>query len=384
MQGKNVVVIGNNLIAEILSEILPDEFHVVKISNGDNDTKVPYYPNDVNDGIMRQFLKDADLTDKYEAIKQDVLFKIYTDHDEMAFKAGVDNFKQALMEKFTEYSERIEKVFNVFSEIGKEWNVYIKNRFSRNPSIFKISGKYGMIEMKQIDQKFDLSENIKDIICAILPRNDETMSVFGGYLVTQAFDINRLDVSLFNILSDNKKIESINVDDINNFDCKFSEEEDYIVDCRQNENVEIHGGYAKFLDKTGKMPLNTVMYIKSKSYWLHIWNGSIIQKDNLTWNVEYIIYDGEADIKGVEEKIRSIFKGNVKLYEICDDVKIVDQYGLPIIRGYSWAFNKKETLKDPMNLMRVPKGNVLSCEKWGYAWFSAAYYVRSILVPNEI
>lgn len=384
MRERNVIVIGNNLIAEILSEILPEEFQVVKISSGYNDTKVPYYPNDINDGIMRQFLEDAGLTDKYEATKQDVLFKIYTDNDEMIFSAGVNNFKKALTDKFPEYSEPIEEVFNVFFEIGNEWNTYIKNRFSRSPSIFKISSKYGMIEMKHIDEKFNLSEDIKNFICAILPRDDETMSVFGGYLVTQIFDINRLSESLFNILNDNKKTKSIDVEDINNFDYKFSEDEDYIVDCRQNDDSKIHGGYAKFIDNTGKTPPNTVMYVKSKSYWIHIWNSSIIQKGDLTWNVEYIFYDNEADIKIVRERISTIFEDDIKLYETYDDVKIIGQYGLPIMKGYNWAFNKEETLKDPMNLMRVPKGNVLFCGKWGYAWFSAAYYIRSILGLNVI
>lgn len=382
MQEKKVFVIGNNLMAEILSAILADEFQVIKISNENNDTKTPYYPNDINDGIMKQFLKDAELTDKYESTKPEVLFKIYTDYDEMTYNGGVSNFKQALIRKFPVYSEQIKELFDIFDKIGNEWNNYIKNRFSANASMFKISAKYGMIEMKQIVQKFNLSEEIKDFICALLPKDDVTMSVFGGYLVTQAFDINCMNLSLFDILSDNKRNIDIQVDDINKFECKFVQDEDYIVDCRQRDNVERHGGYSKFWDNTGKMPLNTVMYFKSKSYWFHIWNNSIIQKGDFGWNVEYVFYDDETDVKIIEEKIRIIFDGDVKLYETYEDVEIAKRYGLPIVKGYNWAFNMQETLKDPMNLMRVPKGNVLSCEKWGYAWFSAAYYVRNILVSN--
>ena len=375
MYGKRVVVIGNNLLSEILSEILPVDFKVVKISNKNNDTKVPYYPNDVSSGIMGQFLSDASLTNQYHSTKKDVIFT------ELSFENNLDCFRNALIEKYQSDSDQIRELFSVISEIGMEWKKYINNRFRKDPSIFKLSGKYGMIEMKNLDSIFRLPEEAKNLICSILPRNDVTLAVFGGYLVTQAFDIHCIENSLFEIISDHKKNEAIVVDDIYDLKQDFSED-DVIVDCRQMSKPEIKGGYAKIIGLSEEIPVNQMFFINSDSYWIHIWNSSIIEPDDKTWNVEYVMRGADDDIQTIKKRIKAIWNVNVEFSEIIDDDKAEEIFGVSVIRGYNWAFNKSQTLKDPMNLMRAPKGNVLNCEKWGYAWFSAAYYVRSILAND--
>ena len=151
-----------------------------------------------------------------------------------------------------------------------------------------------------------MPEEAKNLICSILPRNDVTLAVFGGYLVTQAFDIHCIENSLFEIISDHKKNEAIVVDDIYDLKQDFSED-DVIVDCRQMSKPEIKGGYAKIIGLSEEIPVNQMFFINSDSYWIHIWNSSIIEPDDKTWNVEYVMRGADDDIQTIKKRIKAIY-----------------------------------------------------------------------------
>lgn len=378
MLKKKIAIWGNDIIADILSLIAPNEWSIYKICSSPN-TRMPYpyYANDINDGVLKYFAIQSGLFDIVDFKKSARSIVILTDNGNYIFPCSFEGFWRRLIYYFPNEKDGLCLLSNNIRIIGTEWRNWIANGFATRMGEMKYSAKYSKYTVSDINLLFNIhNSEIREILWALVPKKDIAISVLSGYLFTQCFDINAFKDDLFRWIHEQSQERITTLQN----ETESVHEADIIIDSanRLSSGFSLHlnSGYGMFkIDGYDKTLQNIVFYSYNSKFWIRIWNRRTLnQKANDEWWFEYIAFSKEIDIyRFIRKNIKSIFQRDVILSNCYNSESLVNSFSNTIAGGFSWAFSPSESMHDPLHLIIKKCPNRLSYGQWGYAWFVAAF-----------
>ena len=96
---------------------------------------------------------------------------------------------------------------------------------------------------------------------------------------------------------------------------------------------------------------------------MHIWNQSILSKDQTMPEMEYVLFDQQM----TSEDVIEIAQGNslrLTCIEEWPDSKLYKMFDTTEIDGFGWHLTK-ENNAGSMNMVKKHKGRIIQCNHWG-------------------
>lgn len=415
IERKTVAIMGNGLSAVAATLLLADEYDVLRICEGNNQLKgIPFYPNDISSGIMGQYLEDIGLG-YLKSAKKITNVVLFVNEKRLDLGNSFDEFGHILKSCYPEEEEKLNVFFDTVRKIGQEWTSFIENRFNSKAVKFVYSPKY-MISLDKAFEKFQITNvDLQEILSAFLPVKDVAFAVYSGFLYTQFFDMNALECNIWealNSMAEKSISEVVMVKDLGELmyhteeepfmEEAFKEEEELVLadilinftnrkkqGDNVNENLSVYRG--NMIDAEDVLNSHDFYLLRlAETGNVRIWNDSAFDlsvKDG-NWQFELtcqadipqniLIEQLEGQLQKYFDLSLSIEKGKIygpAFYEKAFDANSGS--------GYCWAFNVKQSMKDPTNLIKKQKSTDFSCSYWGFAWLSAAYNVYNA-VNNQM
>lgn len=393
---KLVALIGNNVAGDLLTLLLPENYKVIKISSKETSSQyMPYYPNDITNGIMKQFLTDTGIIVKR---KKKVIRKVsvIVNHNFYIMEASFHGFIEALGSYFPQANTEIKSFVETVEKIGIEWKSFIKSKFDPGAVRFTESSKYMGMSLEKACEKYGFPGELKELLLSIVPVRDISFSVYSGYLYTQFFDINALDGDIWKDISQlagsrQKKIVVSNLKHMKLQKGKKVEEVEEKICCvldfrprlkeipEENESKKVIRGM--FFNSKAVLEDDT-LYIAQidDGCNVKIWNSTALHLEdrNAGWQFEITDMCGIAHTEIISKLEKWVCVQINSDIRVCSDTVTEEHYfdGMYDVNndsGYCWAFNKSQSLLDPTNLFRKQTDTYFNCSHWGFAWFSAAY-----------
>nr|WP_218776225.1 hypothetical protein [Enterococcus sp. 4G2_DIV0659] len=355
----------------------------------------PFFGNDLKTGIMKQFFEDT-VEDSLEIRKNAVQLSIVLDKEEYVYEMNIQSFQKKLENDFPEEVDGINYFFSEIERIGVEWSDFITGRFDGKKVKFSASAKYYNKNVEDVIEHIGIQDRtLIRIIKTIIPVKEIAFSVFAGYLYTQFFDVCALP---FDALTYCQKVgkqsaEQRMIHDISRFKiekcsndtAEFAETMDAVIDLRQT--MKSSGNSIKVGSLSSQIELSSdTLYLINQGDQIitKVWNRQLLNYNAPSqWCFEAVSYAQETISMGQVEECLTPFVTSSSETGVVDDLKINQKFDVVNGAGYAWAFSKKESLKDPTNLIRKHTSTDFGCTHWGFAWFSAAYHILNV-VDNQM
>lgn len=405
----NIVVLGNGVSAMLVAILLSNNYTIVSISDSTLKRGVlPFYPNDMIFGIMKQFFCDLDIDD-LETSKCISKVKLFVNQHWIEMGNSLNDLENFLEANYLDEADNLKKLFSAIREVGKEWESFIKNRFDSRNVKFVQSPKY-MNSLQKTFDKFNIQNNeLRSILSSFIPVSDVSFTVYAGYIYTQFFDMNATSYNVWEFihkLADEKISKSVVVKDIKELDilketdacldADIVECADSIIDFRgitkvtlhENENQTILRG--AIADKKTVFEKDIFYLIKiDDKHSIRIWHENAFDYSNIkgTWQYEFVSSKADCEIllNQLQEWLQEFIDPTIYLEKekVCNSNYFEKEFDVIGGSGYCWAFNQKQSMKDPTNLFTKHKSAYINCSYWGFAWFSAAYHAFNV-VQNQM
>lgn len=397
MNKKRIGIIGNSLSGDLAASLLKNEYTVLRFTDqSDCLPAYPFFGNDLKTGIMKQFFEDT-VEEMPKIRKNAVQLSIVLDKEEYLYEMNIQNFQKKLEIDFPEDAEGINCFFSEIERIGIEWSEFIMNRFDGTKVKFSASAKYYNINVEEVIENIGIqSHSFIRIIKTIIPVKEVAFSVFAGYLYTQFFDICAVPFdALAYCHSVGKKaseqkivrdISELNVEKLSSDTEGLDEEKLHaVVDLRQSTKSSENSIKVGTLSPRIALASDTLYLINQGDQIItKVWNSHILNYNSqFQWCFEAVSYNQEVISMSQVEKCLTRFMTRFRETEVLDNTRLNQRFDLVNGAGYAWAFSKKESLKDPTNLIRKHTLTDFSCTHWGFAWFSAAYHILNV-VNNQM
>ncbi|MBL1228799.1 hypothetical protein IW492_06075 [Enterococcus sp. BWB1-3] len=393
---KRIGIIGNNLSGDLAASLLKKKYEVLRFTDQIEDVSVyPFFGNDLKTGIMKQFFEDT-VEDSLEIRKNAVQLSIVLDKEEYVYEMNIQSFQKKLENDFPKEVEGINYFFSEIERIGIEWSEFITSRFDGKKVKFSASAKYYNKNVEEVIEYIGIQDpTFIRIIKTLIPVKEVTFSVFAGYLYTQFFDICALP---FDALAYCQKvgkqsseqrivhdISELKIEKFSNDTAEFEETMDAVIDLRQVTKSSENSIKVGYLSPQITLASDTLYLINQGDQIItKVWNSQLLNYNAPSqWCFEGVSYNRETISMGQVEECLTPFVTSSSETEVVDDSKINQRFDVVNGAGYAWAFSKKESLKDPTNLIRKHTSTDFSCTHWGFAWFSAAYHILNV-VDNQM
>lgn len=393
---KRIGIIGNSLSGDLAASLLEKEYEVLRFTDQSEDVSVyPFFGNDLKTGIMKQFFEDT-VKELPEIRKNALQLSIVLDKKEYIYEMNIQSFQKKLTTDFPADAEGINYFFSEIERIGIEWSEFITRRFDGKKVKFSTSAKYYNKNVQEVIEHIGIqSSSFIRIIKTIIPVKEVAFSVFAGYLYTQFFDICALPFDAVAYCqkagkqsSVQKKVQDLSDLKVEKLSQDIDEAEEIVqavVDLRQT--TKSSGNFIKVgsLSPRSALASDTFYLINQEDQIItKVWNSQLLNyKAPSQWCFEAVSYRQETiSIRQVEEALTT-FVNRISENDVVDDTKLNQKFDVVDGSGYAWAFSKKESLKDPTNLIRKHTSTDFNCTHWGFAWFSAAYHILNV-VDNQM
>lgn len=393
---KRIGIIGNSLSGDLAASLLKKEYEVLRFTDQSEDVSIyPFFGNDLNTGIMKQFFEDT-VKELPEIRKNALQLSIVLDKEEYVYEMNIQSFQKKLTTDFPVDAEGINYFFSEIERIGIEWSEFITRKFDGKKIKFSISAKYYNKNVEEVIENMGIKNSyFIRIIKTIIPVKEIAFSVFAGYLYTQFFDVCALpfDALMYCQKSGKQSAKQKIVRDLSNLKVeKFSQNTDEskeilhaVIDLRQTTKSNRNSIKVGSLSSQIALSSNTLYLINQGDQVItKVWNSQLLNYNAPSqWCFEAVSYSQEIiSIEQVEECLTPFMK-KISETKVIDDAKLNQRFDVVDGAGYAWAFSKKESLKDPTNLIRKHTSKEFSCTHWGFAWFSAAYHIFNV-VDNQM
>lgn len=305
---KRIGIIGNSLTGDLAASLLKNNYEVFRFTDQTGQLPVhPFFGNDLNTGIMKQFFKDNDM-ELPESRKNAVQLAIVLDKDEYLYEMDIWSFQKKLEIDFSEDAEGITSFFSEIKRIGIEWSEFIVNRFDGKKVKFFASSKYYNKNVEEVVESMGIqSPTFMKIIKTILPVKEVAFSVFAGYLYTQFFDVCAVPFDVLDYCRSmgKKASEQKAVHDLSDLKVeKLPDSIDRLVENTVHAVVDLRPSVKSSENSIKIGYLSTQLELASDTLYLinqedrlitKVWNSHILNYEaNSQWYFETVSYNREA------------------------------------------------------------------------------------------
>lgn len=378
MNKKQITIQGNDITADILCLIAPDDWKINKVSTSQKKRlPYPFYANDITNGILKCFARRSGLLNVSDFKKTVQNIVVVTDNSKYFFPCSFEGFFEALIEQFPKERDGLCKFYNIIKLVGTEWKNWIASEFSGSITGMKHSSKYNRYTLNDLEFLFDIhNSEIRNILYSFIPKKDATISVIGGYLFTQCFDVNAYREDIFQWIHEQAQARLTVLQ--NSIGNPF--ETNILIDSTNQISVgaflHTSSGYGEFsISGSNDILMDKIYYVYNSKYWIRVWNRrSLNQKADDEWAFEYILFSQCTNEEYIiTELIKTLFQKDMLSIRYYHNDSIVKSFSTTVAGGFSWAFNPSESMRDPMNIFKIKSSEQLSYGHWGYAWFAASF-----------
>lgn len=401
MKNKRIAVIGNSPVGQLLTLMLDGRYEVVRVTDCEKKPEcIPFYANDIERGILKQFCIIAGIPFQDAAGGRPRMNIALDSKRQFCFESSYVSFREKILKHYPQYREAVKRLFLDIKGAGEEWSTFIKNNFDPAGARMKTSAKYaGMTVDKYLGKIGLLDSDIRRIMHAVLPVGDVTFPVFAGYLYTQFFDNHILRQNIWEEIDSlaEERGSCICLDDLKSAAVEDAGKEsggklvlenaDGVIDLRcldlkegQTENTrkQIWEGFcgARGLDD------KVIYHAKTEEGILvRLWKSLYAPaRSKNQWQFELLAekkdgFDAGAAVCFIKEKMREYYDADIEidLNSVYAPEYLEKHYDSAC--GYRWAFNAKQAMEDPVNLYKRQKSPYIKCGYWGFAWLSAAFFL---------
>ncbi len=403
---KKIAVIGNGPTGQILALLLKDFCKCVRVvDRTDEKNCVPFYANDIERGILKQFCDVAGISLQTCECGMRKIHIVPGDGKPFCCDSSMDSFRRGLEERFPEQKEAIGRLFADIEDVGEEWATLIRNHFDASRGSMKKSAAYANMTLARYLERAGISgPDVKEILFTVLPVGDVTFSVFAGYFYTQFFDIHILCQDLWKEIAGKAAgLETV---------VTAGHLENIVIEKETEGQAE--EGILKNMDGvidlrcsrlTGRPAENTRKRIwagtfstcqldESRIYHLAMCDGGFLRlwknlylpwRKEDQWQFEALMEESSRmDDKKVSDlvkrQVRDCLGADIHVKSVCGPDYFAAHYDTPY--GYMWAFNPGQSRMDPSDLYKKQKMPCIRMGYWGFAWFSAAFCLYHILLTQ--